>query len=371
MAKYYITFSCGHTGTIDLVGKGSERERKLSWYQSGGVCSECFKAQREADKIVKEQQKQEENGSAAANAEAMGLSALTGTEKQIAWATTIRQNFVDKVLMSKPTVKGMKIFNYIIDNAIKASEWIDTRDETAVMRLRRYEALMSDAPVTIDEEQLASESVAQPETVKHPGAVVITVKPASVAAAYSRGDEFRTIVKSLGYKWDGDTRCWFRDITARTGLPADRAAELGNKLLLAGFTVQITDDDIRNMAVNGTYNPERKRWITLYTGGDYKGWLCIGWEKDNEDIYKKARLLPGSRWSSPNMAVPVSDYQAVCDFADLFGFKISDKARGAMEDYHDSVTIVAPKAAADVAHPDKLAEILESSADIIDDLRDD
>lgn len=27
--KYNITYSCGHTGTVDLIGKGADRERKI------------------------------------------------------------------------------------------------------------------------------------------------------------------------------------------------------------------------------------------------------------------------------------------------------------------------------------------------------
>lgn len=29
--KYEVTFSCGHTGTVQLYGKGDERERKIRY----------------------------------------------------------------------------------------------------------------------------------------------------------------------------------------------------------------------------------------------------------------------------------------------------------------------------------------------------
>lgn len=45
MAKYDVTYSCGHEGTVDLFGKTSERERKLAWYESTAVCPECYKKQ--------------------------------------------------------------------------------------------------------------------------------------------------------------------------------------------------------------------------------------------------------------------------------------------------------------------------------------
>jgi len=48
MAKYTVTFSCGHTGTVELLGASAERERKIAYYQEQGVCSECYKAEQRA-----------------------------------------------------------------------------------------------------------------------------------------------------------------------------------------------------------------------------------------------------------------------------------------------------------------------------------
>lgn len=49
MAKYDVTFSCGHNGTVQLVGKATERDRKLEWYASCGLCPECYKAKKLAE----------------------------------------------------------------------------------------------------------------------------------------------------------------------------------------------------------------------------------------------------------------------------------------------------------------------------------
>ena len=45
MAKYTVTMACGHEETIELFGKNSERERKIQYYESKGVCKECYKKQ--------------------------------------------------------------------------------------------------------------------------------------------------------------------------------------------------------------------------------------------------------------------------------------------------------------------------------------
>ena len=42
MAKYDVTFKCGHTGTVELFGKSEERERKLRWYEKNAICPDCY-----------------------------------------------------------------------------------------------------------------------------------------------------------------------------------------------------------------------------------------------------------------------------------------------------------------------------------------
>ena len=41
--KYTILMSCGHQVTVDLVGKNSERERKIKYFETQGLCKECYK----------------------------------------------------------------------------------------------------------------------------------------------------------------------------------------------------------------------------------------------------------------------------------------------------------------------------------------
>ncbi len=43
MAKYNITYSCGHEGCAELFGKVTERERKIKWFEAEGLCPECYK----------------------------------------------------------------------------------------------------------------------------------------------------------------------------------------------------------------------------------------------------------------------------------------------------------------------------------------
>lgn len=47
MAKYIIKMKCGHEDTVSLIGKNSERERKITYYENYGICKACYKKQME------------------------------------------------------------------------------------------------------------------------------------------------------------------------------------------------------------------------------------------------------------------------------------------------------------------------------------
>lgn len=41
--KYDVTYSCGHTSTVELFGKTEDRERKLHWMETEGMCPDCYR----------------------------------------------------------------------------------------------------------------------------------------------------------------------------------------------------------------------------------------------------------------------------------------------------------------------------------------
>ena len=49
MAKYNVTYSCGHEGTVQLFGKADARDRKIKYYEEYGLCSECYKKQKQEE----------------------------------------------------------------------------------------------------------------------------------------------------------------------------------------------------------------------------------------------------------------------------------------------------------------------------------
>lgn len=90
MAQYDVTYSCGHSGTVNLTGPTKQRESKLEWYRWNAKCPDCYAAQKQAEREA-------QNARAAEHAQAEGLPPLAGSERQIAWATTIRQGALARV----------------------------------------------------------------------------------------------------------------------------------------------------------------------------------------------------------------------------------------------------------------------------------
>jgi hypothetical protein len=46
MAKHTaIAGGCGHEHTIQVFGKSADRTRKIEWFETEGLCGECYKAE--------------------------------------------------------------------------------------------------------------------------------------------------------------------------------------------------------------------------------------------------------------------------------------------------------------------------------------
>lgn len=131
MAKTTITRSCGHTETVNICGPYAGRERQAQ-YEATKLCRTCWQAKIDAEKA-------QANTAAAESAQTAGRPELTGTEKQVAWATTIREAkladlaiLVDRV---RANVGGemADITDAVaarIEAQTSASYWIDNKDLT-------------------------------------------------------------------------------------------------------------------------------------------------------------------------------------------------------------------------------------------------
>lgn len=148
MAKAYVTFSCGHTGQVAGYRR-ADVDYKVEMAPTR-LCPDCWRAEQQKENDA-------ENAAAAASPVNAGLPALTGTEKQIAWATTIRltrltefeSTIHELISNNEQAVESGKRTREQADQAIAQARlaygvllgesesrfWIDSREDSARMML--------------------------------------------------------------------------------------------------------------------------------------------------------------------------------------------------------------------------------------------
>lgn len=388
MAWYYGTYSCGHEGRVNIIGPFKDRQWKAD-REFSKMCPECWQKH-----VEKERERQNEE--AAEKAKEMELPELEGSERQVAWANTLRQKLIDrfsKLAEDKAEVNKLnklyelnvtaedilKIRDYIITNITSARYYIDNRDEyiAYIIEREKKEALKTEEQIIAEElekmreEEIKKESTVYPEKRVTDVPVEIKTTNDTIKVYFEKNEDFRQIVKELGYRWNRP--CWERKLRATNGTIEDRVAELGNKLLNAGFPVMILDKKAREKAISGNFEQEHTRWVYARMDDEYKGWLSIEWQGYNNDLYKTARKLPGSRWNK-GVLVKVEYYKEIEDFAELYDFRFSEGATKLIEEHKKSledIEEVIPTKVKEKELKDGLKEILNSSTDILDDLKDD
>ncbi len=335
MSWYYGSFACGHEGRVNIIGPTKDRQWKAD-RQFAGLCPECWE-------VEKQRRFDEANAKAAAEAAEMELPKLTGSEKQIAWANTIRQDAIKKferlVEINTKYISDEEIqllhllWDRILIKQSSAKYWIDnmrgitTSDVEDEIRNEKaiYEKEQTDAevPETIKEEALEDMTMRPSEPVTCLVAEIRVKENLITAKLPEKDEDFRLLVKGLGYVWNNGH--WARGTGIRNGTPLDRATELGVKLLAAGFPIRVYNDALQEKILAADYEPECSRWImkNLDTGA-----FIVKWDRKEEDFYKESKKLPGASWMSGNgMLVPREAFREVLDFSDRYQFKLSQGAK--------------------------------------------
>lgn len=408
MAHYTVKFACGHTAEIQLFGKESERQRKIKYLEESGMCPSCYKKQQEEAKKAAEAQ-------AAAEASEMGLPELAGSEKQVAWATKIRNGLMGSI------VKMQDAAFKIIENAKETGKHQDDlpRVEKAIEFLNACEKVAgteTSASVIIgwrdadfrvlesvyldnlkdiesgkkvpndffgcgdlfvrtlklvygEEEPQQKTIILAPDHKESDVLVNVTYTDRQVVVDSPKDSGVISAAKACGFHWD--TGAWRCTIGPRTGSAEDRASEIANKLLIAGYQVSVPKE-IKDMAVSGSFEPRCTRWITAFN--DDSDHVYVTWER-GDDMYSKALDLTGAKWRSGyGMSVPASSADEVEDFAQMYGYRITPGAQGVMDAFRSKVAIVAPKPGKNEEKKDGKSDldgVLSSSRDVIEDLKDD
>lgn len=422
--KYTVKFACGHEAVVELFGKSSDREWKLQ-RMAEGLCADCYRAQQEAERKAASE-------AAAEEAKKQGFSELKGSEKQVAWAETIRAKFFKQLdeLVEKmhqqdqlarikagwddeQKARHDMVFR-VVDAMSKAYAHIDSAK--AIID-SRYSDPMSNMQKTVSEIQAVKDGRETIESIRDAfGAVVaatveeylkaegspeaeteepedVTVEPTEkkhttlATVSVGKNDEGRpvvhvtsdkdadliAVVKAHGYRWNGGRQRWYFPVGAKDGAASDRAAEIANALLTEGFPVRMPKD-IKDKAIAGTFDPRATRWVSaIPTDPDH---VYLSWPRDdNDELRDASRGLHGLTYmgETHEWRVPVTAYAEIRDFAGLYGFKLTPGADKVLKAYEDRVVTASPAAPAkeEKAAPEQeLRQILKSSTDVLEDLKD-
>lgn len=381
MARAY--FKCGDCGaSVQTSGTNrSDADRRAKWHEAQGhLCSDC-EAKRRAIQSAK----------AAEVSKAAGLIALSGSEKQVAWAETIRERKLASLNMIvqmaiivrdyesderidedrqairdqlvafvkanpgaetwrmhlsefmrivKHADRAIALLDIVKKNA-KSSWWIDNRDTMPArlaleLRGEIDAELAAHMPIPAAEAEAMQE--AQADALLKPACEPKSQQVAEISLAGSgkeirvsfaeKREDFRLLMRGLGFAWSD--RFWARSLNFMQGDPIDRMAETAHRILALGYLVRLHDDDARSKAVSGDFQPEQTRWVVKANGGAYDGWCRISWPK-SDDLYEPAKRIIGARYKDGHVYCPPGSIVEVADFAERYGFAMSESPRKMLE----------------------------------------
>lgn len=297
------------------------------------LCPECLEAETAR-----------RNAENAQKARDMELPALSGSEKQVAWAETLRMEFIAtfdregtnatctrEIDGRTVTLSGAEYVDTILSSKTRATWWIDNRNslwaEKTVLAIMAEIAGQRDAKC---QHQAVDEMMLRPEVQTQNGIITIKCDGKRVTAkCEARNEEFTRIVKELGYRWNPEEHSWNLAVSIPTGSAEDRAAELGSKLLADGFPLIVLDEIAREKIVTGNYEPIYPRWVTKLSSD----LLLIRWERGNDSLYKEAKALPSACWNREKQGITVSPkyYKILGDFIRAYDFRVSPGAQAEMD----------------------------------------
>lgn len=312
------------------------------------------------------------------------IAPLSGSPKQVEWANRIRSKITKNLIMyyAFNSKKGMyfiemdedvikKAERFILSKN-KASFWIEHREKDYFQFQRLIEStLYFEEPKeksVIDEAK--SETIVYPndQKTKVVAEIIFDDEINEVKVKSEKDQIIINTVKSLHYDWSG--KVWYRETVPYKKDVADRIAEVGNKLLLDGVPIIIWDEAIREKAINGKYEKECFRWIIKD-----KDMISIVWEFRSDELYRKAKRLPHAKWENGGMDVPARYYAEIRDFAKINEFKITSPAEKLLseaeeeEKTHKKTSI--KEANIKIEQNTELEDILNSSREVLEDLKDD
>ena len=311
------------------------------------------------------------------------IAPLSGSPKQIEWANRIRAKVTRNLIMyyafnSKKGMYFIEMDEEVIKKAErfilsknKASFWIEHREKDYLQFKRLIEStLYFEEPKeksVIDEAKTEATVYPNDQKTKVVAEIIFDEGIHEVKVKSEKDQIVIDIVKSLHYDWSG--KVWYRETAPYKRDVADRIAEVGNKLLLAGVPIIIWNEAIREKAINGVFEKECFRWVTKT-----KDVINITWEFRSDELYRKAKRLPHAKWENGGMTVPARYYAEIRDFSKVNGFKITPPAEEMLSKAEDDekahIKTTIKKADIKKEENTELQDILKSSREVLEDLKD-
>ena len=410
------TFHCGECGrTLSCWGRNrAEADRKAAWHESVGTfCDTCQEKKNAA----------ENTASADANA-AAGLPSLKGSEKQVAWAETIRRNIfssldealviakaenreaelnkypahgetlelgrnarmVGAMLDCKYGERTVEAFLRIARRQTEASWWIERGRsglKSLVMDLEREieDEIIGQKPKPAEQVEAEEESLLRPAGEPQ-SASIVEVKwlEPLVVLEFPKIEIACEVARRLTFRWKEPR--WERPMTEMTGDPLDRMAETAQRFLEAGFMVRLYNDEARRRTVKNDFQPEQRRWLSVSRLRFGEPCLCARWSL-RDDFYEAAKRIPGARPErlsgrrrTTMFHIPLKYVSEAAEFAKEYGFSMTREVSellGRHEAAVDEATIVAEfkKRPPRVTVRDEIPDLaVPESVDIAQSLRD-
>jgi hypothetical protein len=256
MSWYEVNYTCGHNDRMQVYGPTRDRQT-IADRESRKDCPECWRKKQDARNA-------ESALAASCDAAAAGLPSLVGSDKQVAWAETIRAKMLAEL---KPIVVSAKAKQSLAEQGrialddpryvqlqaaidaqadsyrmqASAKWWIDHRTDSlynlCTAKVGELARAMFAAEVQIQKDKLASEATDRQATRDHELALTRAENDAAKVAGETaaaqfvpirverlNGQDFHVIGEDYhlakGYQMDGETVVYqIDDVTLDTLLP--------------------------------------------------------------------------------------------------------------------------------------------------------
>jgi len=372
---YDFNYSCGHSGSINVVGPTKDRQYWVD-REASKLCPECYEKQQLAD-LEETKAKWAERG----------LPELTGTTKQILKADDVRDRAIE---MSREKLErtqrraekepdrvdsGFAEFSQHFEECLaialkeipSAYVWLNDTIQLYKKAQTVWETQKADILDTNNEFRIA-----EPDEKKTDSVAEIIPYTADDGAKYvkvlsPKDSKIINVLKAATYYWSSHYSCWMNHITEQDTSPEDAQAYIVAKLLEAGITVKARANII-SMVFSGEYAPKQLRFI-FYNGAIDKFGIEFPY---GDDCTGNVRNM-GARWDRERSWYSLSgnDFRKIEDLVNLYGFGLSSKARDHIEELSGIVIPVTPNKANEQVKGAGIKAVLESSREIIEDLKDD